>query len=99
MVTMSNFILPRSSRRIALRSNSTLLLIQLQQSLGRVDSNPPARDIHLDANIGSKGNQHLPPRPLHTQHAGPGAPPSTRLTSPTRSPDVVSTAHPTRSCT
>src|SRR4029450_9639362 len=47
-----------------------LLLVQLEQSLLRVDSNPLAP-----------------------------APPSTLFTSPTGSPEIVSTAHPTRSCT
>src|SRR4029450_5855561 len=49
-----------------------LLLVQLEQSLWRVDPNPPSSDIDLDTDIGGKRREAVPPAAFHGQHARAG---------------------------
>ena len=54
-------------------ASSDALPLVSQQALGRVDSNPPPGNVHLNADIGSERHQHFPPPSFHAQHAGPGS--------------------------
>src|SRR5687767_7438858 len=61
IVTMSNFIPSIRARRAA------PLLVQFQQTFGRVDSDPARRDVNLSTDVGGKRNQYFAPRPVDRQ--------------------------------